>query len=184
MPKTTKLEGDSSHEIKKREREIKKILEKFVKDWNAKETATPLKLIENAAKKLSKKYFQLLDVTIRQYLEPGTYANKFKVASGSEIATMFVLPLAFKDPSFTHMERRRINAMLAVQLAITIMFSVHTIDKEWPNLYENDALKKVISTHVLWLSYLEVSNIESVPTFINSNFWELFFVISTGGYSK
>jgi hypothetical protein len=48
---------NNSHERGKRKEEIQKILDKFISNWHKNPHAAKLTLIENAAQKLTDKYF-------------------------------------------------------------------------------------------------------------------------------
>jgi len=181
MPTQTDAASKVSNRKEKRQREIQESLSWFVNDWNSKESAVRISPIENAAEKITDKYFEILDEVIKVYLKPDTKVNKFKVASGIEIATMFVLPLQMDDPSHTHSQRRRINAEFAFTIAGIFLYSIHYDKVEnLPGKAANNDLYPIIKTHKEWLTYLNVSSIYTLPTFLNSNFWEAYLFASTG----
>lgn len=174
-----------SEKIAKRSKEIETSLEIFLIKWNAKETASPIHLIEGSARKVAEKYFELSENVIKKYLPPNSFSNKYKVAAGSEIAVMHILPFNFEDPNFTLMQRREINALFAIELAISILLNIQFESKDEVKLNPvNPALGKILSNHKLWLSRLNTKDISIAPTFIDSNFWEAYFYCLTGEFSS
>lgn len=176
-------EQESPPELLKRQSELERILNKFITVWNGNEQAVKLVLIENAAQKIAAKYFELLEGVIKIYMPPDSYANKFKVASGTEISIMHVLPIIIDDPNYNHIERRIVNAQFAIGAALTMLYSIN-----YDNIQQLDTKKstdtrlaQIINNHLLWLSRLNTRDINTAPTFINSNFWEAYMFASTGG---
>ena len=182
MPTTrTEEAAQVSHRIEKRQKEIQESLDWFITHWNDKTTAVRISQIENASEKLTAKYFEILDGVIKAYLKPGTKVNKFKVAAGTEIASMIILPIKIDDPSATHLDRRKVNAEFGFTIAGIFLYSIHYENLEnFPGKAANNDLFPIMKTHKEWLTYLDVSNIQRLPTFLNSNFWEAYLFASTG----
>lgn len=182
MSASPPLQPKNAQEKAKRIAELKRIIDKFVSDWRRHNNAVPISLIENAAEKIADTYFELLDNVIKAYLPPSSFANKFKVASGSEIATMFVLPIEINHSDYNFIQRRYVNARLGIHVALNMLYQIHYTDIH--SLDRGTAtdkhLSKIIYNHALWLSRISTKDLYSSPTFINANFWEAYFFASTG----
>ena len=169
-------------QISKRAIELGKIADKFIAEWNSNPQASKILLRENAGEKLAHKYFELLNTTIKgQYLNPSGLANRYKVAAGTEIAFMLVLPLDFEDAEYSFADKKRLNSRLAITAALQLLYSIEFDTSEDINITTTtkSSLEPIIKHHQIWLTYLNLKDISALPTLLNANFWEAYFVAST-----
>jgi|GEM_PF-4226078 len=166
----------ASHEYQKRLGEINLIIDKYKENHRIKFDGHELDFIENAAEKICDAYFNLLENAIRPYLKDGAFANKYKVAAGSEIACMNVLPILCQGESYAN--RKRINAVFALFLATTFLFSISydTIKLNKDKNYLHGKAFSILKGHFYWLLSLDCRGEKflSTPTYLNSNFWECY----------
>ncbi len=164
----------------KRATEIGKVLDNFVNVWHSKPSAVRLMIADNAALKIAEKYFELLKTTIKGVYLPETgFANKYKIASGTEIACMFAMPISLDDPNFTYKDKRFVNSLFGIELAIQMLLLINSDNGEQisPESLYKEELISLTENHRIWLAHLNLKSLFSVPTLLNSTFWEAYFII-------
>lgn len=165
----------------KRQNEIQRILNKYLELWNSKGAVEEIYIIENGAKKVIDNYYQILHKAIKVYLPDESKANKFKVASGTELACIYAMPLKFSDTTINYSDTKLLNARLAVFASVNILLSVEFHEaKDFTPVKQREKLNKIHLNHITWLRYYDTKkDIISVPTFLNANYWEAFLFAST-----
>jgi hypothetical protein len=158
----------------KREKEIGIILDNYVAKWNA-GTDYEISLIDDAAKKVTDTYFDIHTNVIKPYLLESSKSNRFKVASGTEFACIFVKPIT--SVRMNTVERKEMNALFSAHAAMSMLFSISFDLIKFNSSNEADVAKVrvVLVEHIKWLSTLNTqhTHLHNIPTYLNSNFWQV-----------
>ena len=165
---------ERAREKEKRAQEIFIILKTYVQLYNE-SNSHQLRFSDDAHLSVCNVYFDLLDSTIKEYLVRNTRANKFKIASGTEIAIMKVLPIEISG-NHTYEERRRMNALFASFFAYKILTALTPSASAIISPGANEELHHLWVLHIKWLTSIQRDSIENSPTFCNSLFWEAFMI--------
>lgn len=166
-----------SEKITARTEEIQLIIDKFVSKWNGNPGFAPIKVIDGAAEKISTVYFHLIHETVKgHYLKEDGFVNRFKVASGTEIACMLVNPIRFEDTTSkynTESDKSKLNARFATTAAFQMLYSIHfDNESDYLGIAKNERTVTALKNHTDWLRFFDYSN--SYPIFLNSIFWEMY----------
>jgi len=170
-----------SEKIKKRTGEIENFLRIFLENWNSNENHVKIKCIEDASEMIATIYFHIIYNNVKgEYFKHDGHINRYKVASGTEIACMLVKPLKFDQPGYNNSENNiaKINARLATELAIQILYSIHFEDhNDYPNPTKDKAILAALGSHTYWVRYFDET--KYLPVYLNSTFWEMYMAAIT-----
>jgi hypothetical protein len=165
-------------QIEKRRGEIEKILNEFLKNWNSVDHFPKIKAKKNAAEIISNTYFDIIRANLKGlYLKQDGFINRYKVASGTEIACMLVMPLKLNDLSYKKQDGdlEKLNARLASYLAFQILNGLHFVDNGYYlQAPKNEITQSAYVNHTYWIRYFEVDDNNAYPIFLNSTFWEMY----------
>lgn len=106
-------------------------------------------------------YEAILSERIKVFHKENTNINIFKVASGLEMAIIYVSPIIPNDPR----EAIYLNSLLATELAFT-----YTFIRSGRNLSFSDLEKVIMQEHHELLTYLEINDLMDCQTLNNSLF--------------
>ena len=180
------MDSDKSVEkIKKRTGEISSYLNEFLSTWNSNYNNVQIKCIDNAAKAIATIYFEIINTNVKgEYFKNDGHLNRFKVASGTEIACMLLKPLSFIDSTLSTDENNvKINARLATVLAIQLLYSIHFKDvADFPKETTDEQILFALGSHTYWVRYFDET--KAYPVYLNSTFWQMYLAAIILGQKK
>lgn len=100
-----------------------------------------------------------------------TYASRFKVASGMEIAAIYHQPVLHSDLK----TQRELNALFAMYLAHTFLLCITHDSIPARAILERHTLQinKLYQEHLNWLKYIDTTHeLYMFPVFCNALFWQ------------
>ncbi len=161
----------------KRISEIEIIVDSFLAEYSGLLDKYSCTIFPDAAKRITNAYEVLLDDYIKRYINEESRAQIYKVASGLELATVYVRPIRSSSASNDTIETN-LNAILAycvggamlLQERFTNFEPIFTssLDDECYAVYQN---------HMEFLRYALLDALPNLPTFSNSIYWQSYEVI-------
>lgn len=167
--------GNSVEKIIKRTGEIDAFLTEFINTWNSIPNSRKISCKEKAAEAIATIYFEIVNSNVKgEYFKNDGHLNRYKVASGTEIACMLFRPLQLTDPYLSTDENNtKVNAQLATYLAIQLLYSIHFKDvSKFPKQTTNQELLFSLGSHTYWVRYFDEN--KAYPVYLNSTFWQMY----------
>jgi hypothetical protein len=165
------------NKLQKRTDEIERILKTFIVSWNANPSHIRIKAISDASINIATVYYTILNNNVKgEYLKEDGFANRFKVASLTEISCMLVSPIRIEDMSISQPSsaKTKLNARFSTTAALQMLNGIYHLHAGLylPNI-SNEQIKSSMISHSYWVRYF-LPDDNPYPIFLNSTFWEMF----------
>lgn len=162
--------------------EINKALSLF-KEAHEQHTGQAISFVEGTAEKITYLYFHWHYSFIKPFISDK--ANRFKVASGTELAICYLQPFYVDNNSAA--DCRPINAEFACFCALNFILGFkpdddefHISDKNWLKFdcgieRLKDKMDEIIRNHKFFLTHFDKTN--TPPIIANASFWEVLILM-------
>ncbi len=154
-------------EIEERISQINSAIELF-KQYYREKKKTELIFIPDADIAIALKHFEWIDRFSKQFLEQGSLANAYKVASCTELAILLIKPIKS--------DNRAINVAFAIFCALNIIEGIRSPDHFVFQTGKYDLDKKLRGfekDHANYLTILDITNDSTPPVNSNAAWWGL-----------
>ncbi len=161
----------------KRIGELEIIIDSFLAEYSGLLAKYNCTIFTDAPKRITDAYEVLLDDYIKRYLNEESRAQIYKVASGLELATVYVRPIRSNSASNEVFETN-LNAILAYCVAGSML-----LQERFQNIVPiftsslDDECFAVYQNHMEFLRYALLDELPNSPTFSNSIYWQAYEVI-------
>jgi hypothetical protein len=155
------MDSNTNDFFDKRRNELQKIFDKF------QESNPNIIFTKEAAQNVCEIYFNYLEF-FRDYLEPESKVNIYKIVSGTELAIIKIAPIQHDDEE----TKLALNAKLAFFAGFNILFGWAGYDNDKATyLFKDEDLGKFATEHLTWLELLNPQ--VQYPYLSNAQTWRL-----------